>query len=338
MSDWTVRRGIASVRLLCALALEHGLAVERSLTGTGIAIAQLDDPAAEIEAVQELRVIRNLLAALQPAGLGATELGLAAGQRYHLTTMGVWGFAMASSPTLRSALQVGLRYVDLTYSISRITLEEADEHCRLIVDAGSAPPELEAFLVLRDMAAIQTLNRELMSERVPVEAVSLRWPAPARLDAFEQVFGLRPQFDAPRNGLVLARRVIDAPLPQANELTRRALEEQCRQLLARRRSRAGLSGRVRDRLLQSPSAMPDMDQIAAELHMSSRHLRRLLAAEGSSHRALVDEVRQMLAEELLSTARMKMDEVAQRLGYAERASFAHAYKRWKGVSPRGPRR
>ncbi|MFX9593223.1 AraC family transcriptional regulator ligand-binding domain-containing protein, partial [Acinetobacter baumannii] len=76
---------------------------ERSLTGTGIAIAQLDDPAAEIEAVQELRVIRNLLAALQPAGLGATELGLAAGQRYHLTTMGVWGFAMASSPTLRSA-------------------------------------------------------------------------------------------------------------------------------------------------------------------------------------------------------------------------------------------
>lgn len=338
MSDWNVRRGIASVRLLCALALEHGVAVERSLSGTGIAAPQIDDPVTEIDAAQELRVIRNLLAALQPAGLGAAELGLAAGTRYHLTTMGIWGFAMASSPTLRSALQVGLRYVDLTYSISQITLEETAEFATLIVDAATAPPDLEEFLVLRDMAAIQTLNRELMSERVPVHAVQLRWPAPARPTGFQDVFGLRPQFNQPRNGIVLDRRIIDAALPQANELTRQAFEEQCRILLARRRSRAGLSGRIRDRLLQSPACMPDMEQIARELHMSSRHLRRLLAAEGTSHRALVDEVRQMLAEELLSTARMKMDEVAQRLGYSERASFAHAYKRWKGVAPRRARR
>jgi AraC-like DNA-binding protein len=36
--------------------------------------------------------------------------------------------------------------------------------------------------------------------------------------------------------------------------------------------------------------------------------------------------------------RMTVDEVAERLGYSEASSFAHAFKRWKGISPRTYRR
>jgi len=334
MTDWNVRRGIASVRLLCALAQEHGVDAALCLAGTGIATAQLGDPASEIDTTQEFGVIRNLLVALAPLGLDAAAVGLAAGTRYHVTTMGIWGFAMASSPTLRSALQVGLRYVDLTYSVNRIGLEEDGGQALLVLDESRAPADLGEFLVLRDMAAIQTLNRDLMSQPVTPSGLYVRYATPKDPAAFRRIFGRRPVFEASRNMVQLDRRILDAPLPQANELTRQAFEEQCRQLLSKRRSRAGLAGRVRDRLLHTPGAMPDMEVIAAELHMTSRHLRRLLAAEGASYRSLIDEVRQMLAEELLSTARMKMDEVADRLGYSERASFAHAFKRWKGVAPR----
>ena len=35
---------------------------------------------------------------------------------------------------------------------------------------------------------------------------------------------------------------------------------------------------------------------------------------------------------------MTVDEVAERLGYAETSSFAHAFKRWKGISPGAYRR
>lgn len=333
MTDWNVRRGIASVRLLCALGEEHGVTAARCLARTGIAPAQLGDPASEIDAAQEFRVIRNLLAAAAAHGHDAVTLGLAAGTRYHLTTMGIWGFAMASSPTLRSALLVGLRYIDLTYSVSRISLDDDGTRAALVIDAGHAPEDLIDFLVLRDMAAIQTLNRELLSADVTAVRLTLQQRAPTDVSAFRRVFGRRPVFGAARNAVELEPRVLDAPLPQANELTRQAFEDQCRQLLMRRRSRAGIAGRVRDRLLHMPGAMPDMERIAAELHITTRHLRRLLGAEGTSYRALVDEVRQMLAEELLSTTGMKMDEVAQRLGYAERTSFAHAFKRWKGVTP-----
>jgi len=333
MHQWNVRRGIASSRMLCGLAEEYGLTAEICLAGTGIRTKDLDNPAGEIDATQEFGVIRNLLTALAPRGVSDIELAIRAGARYHLTTMGIWGFAMASSATLRSALAVGLRYLDLTYSVNRIWLEESSSSASLVIDESGAPPDLSQFVMLRDMAAVQTINRELLATPVMPQAVSLRYPYRDHAALFRETFGQLPSFSGVRNHIELAPGVLEAPLPQANELMRQSCEDQCRQLLARRRSRAGIAGRVRDRLLQTPGRLPDMEAIASELNMTSRHLRRLLQAEGSSYRALVDEVRQALAEELLSTARMKMDEVAERLGYAERASFAHAFKRWKGVAP-----
>jgi AraC-like DNA-binding protein len=108
--------------------------------------------------------------------------------------------------------------------------------------------------------------------------------------------------------------------------------------------RSGLAEQIRDRMLRRPSAMPSIDTVAEELHIAPRSLRRRLASEGTSYRALLDEVRQTLAEELLLSADMKLADIADRLGYAEAAPFINAFKRWTGVSPnrfrrqhRGPR-
>ena len=52
---------------------------------------------------------------------------------------------------------------------------------------------------------------------------------------------------------------------------------------------------------------------------------------GDVVRVALDEVREVLAEEML--AAMPVEDVATRLGYAEASSFIHAFKRWKGVTP-----
>jgi AraC-like DNA-binding protein len=67
--------------------------------------------------------------------------------------------------------------------------------------------------------------------------------------------------------------------------------------------------------------------------MSARTLRNHLASEGTSYRELLEDVREALAEQLLSARRLNVDEIASRLGYADRSSFIVAFKRWKGVSP-----
>jgi AraC-like DNA-binding protein len=111
------------------------------------------------------------------------------------------------------------------------------------------------------------------------------------------------------------------------------MQAQCRALLEQRTRRTGTAGAVRDLLLATPATMPDIAAAAAALALSERTLRRRLLEEGTSFRALVEEVREALAEELLATG-LPVEQVARRLGYAETASFTHAFTRWKGSSPR----
>lgn len=66
--------------------------------------------------------------------------------------------------------------------------------------------------------------------------------------------------------------------------------------------------------------------------IGQRTLHCRLAREGSSRRALLDEVRETLAKELLRNG-LSVKEVSDRLGYSEPAAFTHAYTRWHGVPP-----
>lgn len=308
--------------LLVRLGAERGA---HDLLPEGLALDDLRAPGAEVTAGQELDVVRALQAAVpDPA------LPLEAGRRYHVTTYGIWGFALASSPTVRSALDLGTRFVDLSFTFCGLAVAEDDTELRLVLDDADVPADVRRWVATRDLAGLRTLMVELTGG-LPLARLAVRQertPGP-----WEEVFGLTPSFGAQEDEAVLDAALLDLPLPQADELTRAATEAQCRELLSRRRARGGLAGSVRDAVLQRPGTVPSAARVAAALHLSERTLRRRLAEEGTSYRALVDEVRQALAEELLATGSVGVEEVAHRLGYAEAASFTHAFTRWKGVPP-----
>jgi len=87
-------------------------------------------------------------------------------------------------------------------------------------------------------------------------------------------------------------------------------------------------------LLEGGSALPDMTSVAARLHLTERTLRRRLGQEQTGFRQLQEETREALAEELLRLPGLSLDEVAQRLGYGEVSNFVHAFRRWKGMTPK----
>ena len=334
MTAWDAPRSAASALLLTRLGEEHGVAAEVVLRRTGLSLDALRSPRTEISGRQELTVVRNLQAACGPAPDAGLDLELEAGTRYHLTTYGIWGFALASSRTVRDALAVGLRFVDLSFAFCRLTVDEVDGDLLLGLDDEGVPDDVRAFVVARDVAGLRTIQTELVQGGLPLRSLSLRLPAPPDAGRYVEVFGVEPAFDADRNVAAFDAALLDLPLPQADELTAAATEEQCRALLEARRSRAGVAGAVRDVLLHRPAAMPDVAGVATSLAMSERTLRRRLREEGTSFRALADEIREALAEELLRTGSLSVEEVARRLGYAETASFTHAFTRWKGMSPR----
>ncbi len=106
-----------------------------------------------------------------------------------------------------------------------------------------------------------------------------------------------------------------------------------RDRLPRKMIRADVAGAVRDELVRDPAAIPDLPRVAAALFLSVRTLSRRLNAEGTSFRALVDDVRRSRSEHLLGRTRMTTEQIAARLGYAESASFIRAFRRWNGCPP-----
>ncbi|WP_199433197.1 AraC family transcriptional regulator [Qaidamihabitans albus] len=334
MTDWDFPRGVGGVVLLVDFASELGIPAERVLRGTGIGADAVRDPLAQVEAHQELAVVRNLLRA---SGADPAALGLAAGQRYHATSYGIWGYAVISSGTVRDAVEVALRYVELTFVFCVPELRDGTDLAQLCCHDEAVPADVRPFLLTRDMAAIFTLIRELLGTPLPARAVRLRLPEPADVAPYADVFGTVPEFGGESSGVVFPRELLARRMPQANEHTAALCEQQCRELLTRRRERTGVARLVRDRLLAAEGLRSDMDSIAAGLGMTGRTLRRRLAAEGTSYRALVDEVREAFAEELLATRALSVEQIAYRLGYAEASSFIHAFNRWKGTSPRASR-
>src|SRR5207245_70477 len=72
---------------------------------------------------------------------------------------------------------------------------------------------------------------------------------------------------------------------------------------------------------------------AEQLHMSTSTLQRHLALEGTSFRALKDDLRRDLAIVRLNTSEVPLAALAAELGFADGPAFQRAFKTWTGSAP-----
>lgn len=313
---------------MASYAERAGADVTAVLDGTGLTAADLRDPQAQVSARQELTVADNLIRAFPDE----PDLGLLVGSRYRIATFGIFGYACITSPTLRDAVDFGLRYFDLTFMFCLPSVQEHDGSVTVVLAEPAVPDRLRRFLLLRDLASIHCWVGDLLGRRPPVLAVTWPFRAAGSLD-HEALLGVRPVYDAAGTTATLDGSIMDEPLPQANELTVASAQEACRALLEQRRHRTGITHEVRQLLVGAGGPPPTIEEIARALSLSERTLRRRLSDAGTSYRELLAEVRQTLAEQMLATGALSVEDVAVRLGYAEASPFISAFQRWTGTTP-----
>src|SRR3989338_7620040 len=225
------------------------------------------------------------------------EPGLALGCKLAPGPFSVLGYLLQSSPTLGDALAAGLRYQ------------------RLVGEGGEVQ-------MLRPLLDNWQLRR----------AQFVR-PEPPTLDSYRETFACPLQFAASDYGIVLPRSLARAPLIQANPPLQNLLRQHAEALLARLPSE-GLSARVVALLgEQLARGEPDRSELARHLHLSERTLQRRLADEGCNYQQLLNDTRQQLAEQHLSTGDLPAAEIALLLGYSEPSVFFRAFRQWTGLTP-----
>lgn len=326
---WAVPRGTEGVRIMVQAGFAHGMTAAQCLAGSGVTEADLDDENSEIWAHQEFDVIRNLMTRLGDR----PGVGLEVGPHSTLGRAGVIGFLMLACPTLQEGVEAALPFLALSPTHLGFSVETDEQYTYLLADDTALPADVRAFIVERDLAGVVTAMRGARLEFAPLWLeTTLDADRAATLAA---IWDLPPDAVHPgssRNRIAGPRGFLDQPSPMADPNTARMLSRQCREILDRRLSRVGVAGQVRSRLRHQPGEWPSMPTVAAELHVDTRTLRRRLAAEGTSFRALLEEFRRGAAIELLEQG-VAVEQIATRLGYAETANFTHAFTRWEGVAP-----
>ncbi|MEM7466604.1 MAG: AraC family transcriptional regulator ligand-binding domain-containing protein [Pseudomonadota bacterium] len=323
-------RLISSVNIMIQVGLEHGLDIEQCLSGTKLTADHLEDERTLVTSKQEIQVIENLV-----TGLPAVEgLGLIAGLRYQLTTFGIWAFAIISSPNLRAAFQVAARFAGLSFVLINFSLEDHENESVLVMDAGNLPKHLHQFAIERHLAILLSFIGEMFGlDKLAPKKISLALPVLA--------FDLLPVeiahesivLKANRNCVIFDNDALTLTSPKANTATAEFCIQQCQEQLDKRVAQSGFSGQVRRLILANINNIPTLERSAKHFNMSARTFRRRLEEDGNSYRNIVEKTREGIAIELLDTAKLSVDAVAERLGYAEPSSFIHAFKRWTGTTP-----
>jgi AraC-like DNA-binding protein len=140
------------------------------------------------------------------------------------------------------------------------------------------------------------------------------------------------RFGAPSNRLVFAADLLDTPLTTADPVATQLARAQCERELAAIVD-AGLPGRVRAAIVARADHVVALPEVARELGVSTRTLKRKLADHATTFSAILDDVRRQRALLLLDNRELSIAEIATRLGFTETPNFTRAFRKWTGTTP-----
>ena len=330
------------LRKLLELAEAEGLHAE-SLLGTADRLVRGRFPSGRSWEYEDVRYqdyltfVRKLLdnlARTTPGFDGA--IGIRFGRSFDVRDYGILGYAMLSCQNLEECLQTWVRLDNLFGSVA-----ELDHRCVWREDEFSyqctayhMDEEISRFELETATSQFVALKNLLVEpDRFRLSRVNFSFQAPGVTEDYDQHFACPVHFGQPLTEVVVNRAVIKEPFSLANREAQALCQDQC-ELLLKSMGKIGLvSESVRRLLVQSPGNIPELADVAHQLHVSSRTLRRKLAREGTTYHAILKDVRECLAKHYLSDSPMEIKEISYLLGYSEVANFQRAFKRWVGNTP-----
>lgn len=321
--------------ILCQLAEDRGLQRSRLLAASGIRPSMLGHPENFITVDQFSALCReSLVQSRDPA------LGLEYGKRLKFTTHGSLAQAAISCDTLEQALTVLIKYFQIRFVYMKLSFFVEGREAVIQLDLAHSIEDLYRFNVDVVMASLMDVNLLLFGHRLlDGGRCLLDFPEPENAAAYRQMFGSQISFASGVNQLRFKRVFLDSPMSLSNPVTRRIAEAQCEEEMRFIEGVTSVSDRV-IRLLETGRSqrLPALEEVAAHLKMSTRTLRRQLAAEGVRFQQLQDSLRHRRAVDLLRRNELTIDEIAEALGYSDPSNFGRAFRKWEGVAPSAWRR
>ncbi|WP_207886993.1 AraC family transcriptional regulator [Pseudomonas sp. 30_B] len=321
-------RTIAShfVRAAVQGAHRQGLDVAALLRDAGIAPAVLEEPRARIDPGQFTHLMQRLWEALDDEYMG---FGSSPSKR---GTFAMMCNAIIHCRTLEKALSRGSLFYGLFPEAPAIRLVREGDWARLTLDESHLR-DPDHFLTESLLLIWHRLASWLIGQRIRLEEATFSYPTPEHQAEYDLLFPCPRRFAAGSTSLLLPARYLDMPLLQDERTLKHFLKDSPADLLARPDGGDSLTSQIRRLLGRDCRNWPDLEQVAAQLHMSPQTLRRHLREEGPNFQELKDQLRRDLAIYYLGRDELSIQDIADQLGFSEPSAFHRAFKKWTGLTP-----
>lgn len=306
----------------------QGIDVPRLFRAAGVDIQLLDKPGARFgaEKISELWE-------LAVAWSGKPALGMDPTLTARFVNFDIVGYALLSSPDLRTGLHNLSHYLALISDAATFELVADRQNCWLVLghvgNTRRVPRQRQEYGLL----ALLTLCRWLSRRDMRALGADFVFPDPVDAAPYRRAFDCPVRFNQHATRMLLAAEDLDAPLPSRNAamlaLHERAIEERLASL-----GNALTSYRVTEEIIRRlHGGEPRREDVASSLALADRTLQRRLHAENTSFQQLLDEARRELARKYLADRRYSLGQVADLLGFVDQSNFFRACKRWFGLPP-----
>lgn len=303
----------------------RGYAKEAVLENTNINSVRLNDPAYVVSARQCHTLVANMVRLT-----GQPELGLKVGLGTSIATLGIVGYAMASSNNFGEAISLWVKYGNSPSDgplALQLQLPERNGCWGAVATSISVDTWLYRFYVEETFAMGVTFGRILTGRKLHLKEAAFAYRAPPHWRKYKQVFKCPVEFNAPTTHVLVSSPTLATPMNGSDDELRELCIRQCSLLADQAERRGPVSSRLR-MLLTKQGRITDLNGAAEGLNMSPRSFRRHLRTEGVTFQQVLDEFRHDLADEYVKSGAMSAKEIAYALGFANVNSFRRAYRSW----------
>ncbi len=241
--------------------------------------------------------------------------------------------------TLEQALLRLSKFYNLTSSSLQMGLKYTQEETEFYMVLKTPHTDDDHILCEFLMMLWHRFASWLIGHSIPLNAINFMHKAPTHLKEYRLMYPCEARFNQETNSLSFPISILKKPVVQSNHALNLYLQRTPLDWFKRQAYHVEFTHKVLDYLENSHNiGATTIKEIAKELLLTERTLRRKLFNEGTFFQELKDGIRRDQAMYLLNQKNITIVTISNQLGFSEPAAFTRAFKNWTGITPQNYRK
>lgn len=293
----------------------------------------LKDPKARFGVDLVAKLYAGIALELNDEFMGFTEKPIKVGT---FELMAEW---VSHSRTLEELLQKGIRFYNQITDEVQMSLDIEGDHVYFTSEFRRPELDFEHFYIEYWHVIWHRFASWYIGKPIKLLGAYINY-TPLDRDEFDLLFRCPTYLKSKYNRLVFHKKYLQKPLVKSQGDLQVFLRRAPIDMLTIPGEDTSLTALIKQQLDPRPFKdddvlnLPTSDELAKALSMSEQTLRRKLNAEGSNYQKIKDNIRQELANKLLSNRALSIASISKQLNFSEPRAFTRAFKQWCGYTPK----